>query len=146
MRERGLLKSKLKKKSNENPRAKFERALRGSEWMRVECESSKLTPRPLFKGRMAGHRWERPGSTASDRWKKLGPLAVGRGPADPRVRPNPRWAPLLTARAHCPSNGHKLFRLWCRPNFASKRCSNLFFKGFSCWEIFLVFLWKTEKC
>ena len=60
--------------------------------MRVECESSKLTPQPLFKERMAGYHWERPGSTASDRWKKLGPLAVGRGAADPRVRPNPRWA------------------------------------------------------
>ena len=47
--------------------------------------------------------------------------------------------PLLTARAHCPSNGQKLFKLWCRPNFASKRCSNLFFKGFSCSAIFLVF-------
>ena len=113
--------------------------------MRVECESSKLTPRPLFKERMAGHRWERPGSTASDRWKRLGPLAVGRGPADPRVRPNPRWATLLTARAHCPSNGQKLLKLWCRPNFASKRCSNLFFKGFSCSEIFLDFCEKQKS-
>ena len=66
--------------------------------MRVECENSKLTPRPLFKERMVRHRWKKPVTTASDRWKKLGPLAVGRGPADPRVRPNPRWAPLLTAR------------------------------------------------
>ena len=107
--------------------------------MRVECESSKLTPRPLIKGRMAGHRWERPGSTASDRWKRLGPLAVGRGPADLWVRPNPRWATLLTGKAHCPSNGQKLLKLWCRPNFASKRCSNLFFKGFSSSEIFLDF-------
>ena len=107
--------------------------------MRVECESSKLTPRPLFKGRMTGHHWKRPASTASDRWKKLGPLAVGRGPTDPRARPNPRWAPLLIARAHCPSNSKKLFKLWCRPNFASKRCFNLFSKGFSCSEIFLDF-------
>ena len=113
--------------------------------MRVECESSKLTPWPLFKGRMAGHRWERPSSTASDCWKRLGPLAVGRGPADPRVRPNPRWATLLTARAHYPSNRQKLLKLWCRPNFASKRCSNLFFKGFSCSEIFLDFCEKQKK-
>ena len=107
--------------------------------MRVECESSKLTPRPLFKGRISGHRRERPGSTASDRWKRLGPLAVGRGPANPRVRPNPRWPTLPTARAHCPSNGHLLFKLWCWPNFASRRCSKLFFKGFYCSEIFLDF-------
>ena len=115
---------------SKNPMKTREQSLRECEWMRVECESSKLTPRPLFKGRMAVHRWERPVSMASDRWKKLGPLAVGRGPADPRVRPNPRWAHLLTARAHCPSNGEKLFKLWCHPNFASKRCSNLFFKEF----------------
>ena len=113
--------------------------------MRVECESSKLTPRPLFKERLAGHRWEKPGTTASDSWKKLGPLAVGRGPADPRVRLNPRWAHLLTARAHCPSNGQKLFKLWFRLNFASKRCSNLFFKGFSCSGIFLVFCEKQKS-
>ena len=113
--------------------------------MRVECESSKLTPRPLFKERLAGHHGEKPGTTASDRWKKLWPLAVGRGPADPRVRPNPRWAPLLTARVHYPSNSHKLFKLWCRPNFASERCSNLFFKGFSCSEIFLDFFCEKMK-
>ena len=113
--------------------------------MRVECESSTPIPRPLFKGRMAGHRWEKPGTTASDRWKRLGPLSVGRGPADPRVWPNLRWATLLTARAHCPSNGQKLLKLWCRPNFASKRCSNLFFKGISCSEIFLDFCEKNRK-
>jgi len=54
-------------------------------------------------------------------------------------------APLLTAKAHCPSNGHKLFKLWWQPNFASKRCSNLFFKGFSRWEIFLDFCKKQKK-
>ena len=107
--------------------------------MRVECESSKLTPRPLFKERMAGHRWRGHTSPASDRWRMVGPLDIGRGPADPRVRPNPRWATLLTARAHCPSNGQKLLKPWCRPNFASERCSNLFFNGFSCSEIFLDF-------
>ena len=47
--------------------------------------------------------------------------------------------PLLTARAQCPSNGQKLFKFWCRPNFASKRCLNLFSKGFSCSELFLDF-------
>ena len=124
------------------PESKVWENLRECEWMRVECESSKLTPQPLFKERMAGYCWERPGSMASDRWKKLGPLAVGRGPAEPRVPPNPRWVPLLTAKAHCPSNGHKLFKLWCRPNFASKRCSNLFSKGFSCSKIFLDFCGK----
>ena len=113
--------------------------------MRVEIESSTLTSRPLFKERMAGHRWRRQASTASDRWRRVGPLAIGRGSADPRVRPNPRWAPLLIARAHCPSNGQKLFKLWCRPNFASKRCLNLFSKGFSCSEIFLDFCEKTKK-
>ena len=56
--------------------------------MRVECESSTLTPRPLFKGRMAGHRWRRQASTASGRWRKVGPLAVGVGSADPRVQLN----------------------------------------------------------
>ena len=105
-------------------------SLRGSEWMRVECESSKLTPRPLFKERMAGHRWRRQASTASDRWRRMGPLAFGSGSANPRVWANPRWPTLLIARAHCPSNGHVLFKLWCQPNFASKWCSNLFFKGF----------------
>ena len=111
--------------------------------MRAECESLTPTPRPLFKERMARHRWVKPGTTASDRLKRLGPLAVGRGPADPRVWPNPRWAPLLIARVHCPSNGQKLLKLWCRPNFASKRCSKLFFKGFSCSKIFLDFCeWK----
>ena len=134
--------SKDPMKTREQSLREFEREWVNESWV----WELKLTPRPLFKGRMAGHHWERPGSTASDRWKKLGPLAVGRGPADPRVRPNPRWAPLLTARAHCPSNGHKLFRLWCRPNFASKRCSNLFFKGFSCLEIFLDFWKNMEKC
>ena len=96
--------------------------------MRVECESSTLTPRPLFKERMAGHHWRGQASAASDHWRRVGPLAVGRGPAEPRVRSNPRWAPLLTARAHCLSNGHVLFKVWCWPNFASKRCSNLFFQ------------------
>ena len=61
------------------PESKVWESLRGSEWMRVECESLKLTPRPLFKERLAGHRWEKPSTTASDRWKRLGPLAVGRG-------------------------------------------------------------------
>ena len=112
--------------------------------MRVECESSKLTPRPLFKERMAGHRWRKPATMASDRWKKLGPLAVGRGLADPRIWPNPRWAPLPTARAHCPYNGQKLFKLWCRPNFASKRCSNLFFKDFHARKYFWIFV-KERK-
>ena len=46
MRERGLLKSNLEQKSNENPRAKFER---------VECESSTPTSRPQFKEGMARH-------------------------------------------------------------------------------------------
>ena len=44
--------------------------------MRVECESSKLTPRPLFKGRMAGHYWERPGSMTSVRPGEAG-LRIG---------------------------------------------------------------------
>ena len=107
--------------------------------MRVECETSKLTPRPLFKERMAGHRWREQTSTASDHWRRMGPLAFGKGPAGPRVRPNPRWPTLLTARVHCPSNGQKLLKLWYRPNFASKRCLNLFSKGFSCSELFLDF-------
>ena len=141
MRERSL-EFKSWAKIQWKPESKVWESLRGSEWMRVECESSKLTPRPLFKERLAGHHWEKPGTTASDRWKKLWPLAVGRGPADPRVWPNHRWATLLTARAHCPSNSKKLFELWCRPNFASKRCSNLFFKGLSCSEIFLDFCRK----
>jgi hypothetical protein len=100
-----------------------------SEWeLSVRAQNS--PPRPLFKERMSGHRWKRQASTASDRWRRMGPLAVGKGPADPRVRPNPRWPTLLTARAHWPSNGHMLFKLWCWPNFASKRCSNLFSKVF----------------
>ena len=99
--------------------------------MRVECESSKLTPRPLFKERMAGHRWRRHASTDSDRWRRVGPLAVGRGSADPRVRPNPRWPTLLTARAHYLSNGHKHFELWCLPNIASKDVQNYFSKNFN---------------
>ena len=141
MRERSL-EFKSWAKIQWKPESKVWESLRESEWMRVECESSTPIPRPLFKGRMAGHRWEKPGTTASDRWKRLGPLAVGRGPADARVRPNHRWATLLIARAHCPSNGQKLLKLCCRPNFASKRCSNLFFKGFSCSEIFLDFCEK----
>ena len=31
------------------------------------------------------------------------------------------------------------------PNFASKRCLNLFFKGFLCSEVFFGFLWKNRK-
>ena len=112
--------------------------------MRVECESSKLTPRPLFKGRMAGHRWEKPDTTASDRWKKLGPLVVGRGPADPRVRPNPRWPTLQIARAHCFSNSHMHFELWCRPNFASKDVQNYFSKYFDAQKYFWIFV-KNRK-
>ena len=108
--------------------------------MRVECESSTLTPRPLFKERMSRHRWKGQASTASDHWRRMGPLAIGRGSADPRVRPNPRWPSLLIARAHYPSNGHIPFKLWCWQNFASKRCSNLFSKGFSCSKIFLDFV------
>ena len=127
------------------PGSKVWESLRESEWMRVECESSTPTPRPLFKWRMAGHHWKKPGTMASDRWKKLGPLAIGRGPANCRVRPSPRWATLLTARAHYPSNGQKLLKLQCRPNFASKRCSNLFFKGFSCSEMFLDFCEKYKR-
>ena len=147
IRERGLLNSNLEQKSNKNPRAKFERVLRGSEWMRVECESSKLTPRPLFKGIMAGHGRRRPASTASDRWRRMGPLAVGKGPVDPRVRPNPRWPTLLTARAHCSSNGHMLFKLWCWPNFASKRFSNkYFFQRISMLrKYFFGFFYKKKK-
>ena len=112
--------------------------------MRVECESSTLTPRPLLKGRMARHCWRRQASTASDCWTKVGPLAVGVGPADPRVRPNPRWPTLQIARAHCFSNSHMHFELWCRPNFASKDVKNYFSKDFNARKYFWIFV-KIEK-
>ena len=112
--------------------------------MRVECESSTLTPRPLFIGRMVGHRSRRQASMASDCWGKGGPLAIGKGPADPRVRPNPRWPTLLTARAHYLSNGHKHFELWCLPNIASIDVQNYFSKNFNAQKYFLIFV-KIEK-
>jgi len=54
MRER-FLEIKFEQKSNKTLRAKFERVWEGVSEMRVECESSTFTPRPLFKERMAGH-------------------------------------------------------------------------------------------
>ena len=113
--------------------------------MRVECENSTPTPRPLFKERMAGHHWEKLGTTASDRWKRLGPLAVGRGAADPRVRPNPRWATLLIVRAHCPSNGQKLLELWASQTLLRKDVQIYFSKDFYARKIFLVFFVKNRK-
>ena len=97
--------------------------------MRVECENSTPTPRPLFKERMAGHHWEKLGTTASDRWKRLGPLAIGKGPADPRVRLNPRWATLLKARAHCPSNGQKTFKTLVLAKLCFEKMFKFVFQG-----------------
>ena len=68
---------------SKNPMKTREQSLRLSEWMRVECESSTPTSRPLFKGRMARHHWRRQDSMASDRWRRMGQLAVGRGSAEP---------------------------------------------------------------
>jgi hypothetical protein len=80
----------LKSTSSKNPLKTREQSLRefeGSEWMRVECESSTPTPRPLFKEQMAGHRLERHASMASDRWRRVGPLAIGVGSADTTAEP-----------------------------------------------------------
>ena len=127
-------------KSNENLRAKFERVLRGSEWMRVECESSTPTPRPLFKGRMAGHHWEELGTTTSSHWRKLTESRCQVGSADPGVRPAPLWAHWLTARAQVLPNGNKLWTLWCR----AKLCLERFSKDFNAQKIFL-FFYKNRK-
>ena len=95
------------------PESKVWESLRGSEWMRVECESSTLTPRPLFKERMSRHRWKGQASTASDRWRRMGPLAVGRESTDPRVRPNPSWAPCWHPGPTALLTVMCFFKFWC---------------------------------
>ena len=127
------------------PESKVWESLRGSEWMRVECESSKLTPRPLFKGRVAGHHWRRQASMASDRWRRVGPLAVGKGPANPRVWPNPRWAP-------CWQPGPTaLLMVMCFLNFGAgqtllrKDVQIYFSKDFHARKYFWVFCEKMKK-
>ena len=76
--------------------------------MRVECESSTPFSWPLFKERMAGHRWEELGTTASSRWQKLEVSRWKVGSADPGVRPATLWALWLAARAQVLPNGNKL--------------------------------------
>jgi len=114
--------------------------------MRIECESSTPTSRPLFKERMAGHRWRRPATTASDRRRRMGPLAVGKGPTDPRVWPNPRWLTQLTARAHCPSNGHMLFKLLVQAKLCFEKMFKFIFQGiFMLRNIFLDFCERKKS-
>ena len=121
------------------PESKVWESLRESEWMRVECESSTPTPRPLFKERMAGHRWRRQASTASDRWRKVGPLAVGKGPADPRVRPNPRW-PTALLTVIC------ILSFGAGQTFLRKDVQIYFSKDFNARKYFWIFYKKKKKC
>ena len=76
--------------------------------MRVECEGSTPTSRPLFKERMAGHRWEELGTTASSHWRKLAMSRWMVGSADTVVQLAQPWAHWLTARAQVLTNGNKL--------------------------------------
>ena len=142
MRERVFLQSNL----SQNPMKTREQCLRGSEWMRVECEGSTPTSRPLFKERMAGHRWEELGTTASSRWKKLAKDRCQVGSADPGVWPAPLWAHWPTARAHGFPNSYKFWNFGCPAKLCFERCSKLFFKEFSCSEIILDFCEKQKKC
>ena len=138
MRESVFLQSNL----SQNPMKTREQSLRGSEWMRVEWESSTPTSQPLFKERMAGHHWEELGTTASSRWQKLEVDRCQVGSADPGVRPAPLWALWLTARAQVLPNGNKLWTLGCQAKLCLERFSKVFFfKGFQCLEnIFGFFL------
>jgi len=88
---------------------------------------------------MAGHRWEKLGTMASSRWKKLTCSNGQVGSADPMVWPAPLWALWLTARAQvlpngtmfkCPGAGFKL---------ASKDVQTYFSKDFDAQKIFLDF-------
>ena len=108
--------------------------------MRVECEGSTPTSRPLFKERMAGHRWEELGTTASSRWRKLTESHCQVGSADPGVPPAPLWALWLTALARCPPTVVNFEHLGARPNFASKYFQKYFSsKDFNAQKIFLDF-------
>ena len=125
------------------PESKVWESLRGSEWMRVECESSTPTYRPLFKERMAGHRWEELGTTASNRWIRLTASRWKVGSADTVVRPALLWALWLTARAQVLSNGNKLWTLGCQAKLCLERFSNKYFsKDFNAQKIFLDFFKK----
>ena len=75
--------------------------------MRVECESSTPTSRPLFKERMAGHNVLELSTTATSCWKKVAGSRCQVGLADPRVRLATLWAHWLTARAQGLPNGYK---------------------------------------
>ena len=82
---------------------------------------------------------------ASDRWRRVGPLAVGRGSADPRVRPAPLWAHWLTAGPRGSLTAISFEILGARPNFASKDIQNYFSKDFHARKYFFG-LKKHKKC
>ena len=144
MRERGLLKSNLEQKSNENPRPKFERVWEGvSEW-----ELSVRAQNPLFGLYLKG---ECPGTTARSctqcslavgkswqravaRWGRP-TLGFGRPPCGPTGwQPGPRGS--LTAIS--------FEILGARSNFASKDVQNYFSKDFHARKYFLIFV-KNKK-
>jgi len=86
---------------------------------------------------MAGHHWEKLGTTASDRWKRLGPLVVGTGPADPRVRSNPRW-PTALLTVIC------ILSFGAGQTFLRKDVQIYFSKDFNARKYFWIFV-KIEK-
>ena len=144
MRERRLLKSNLEQKSNENPKAKFERVWEGvSEWeFSVRAQNSPLglylkssspgtTARRWTQRSLAiGKRWQ--GAIA--RWGRP-TLGFGRQPCGPTGwQPGPRGS--LTAIS--------FEILGARPIFALKDVQNYFSKDFHA-QIFFGFLWKEEK-
>ena len=51
----------------------------------------------------------------------------------------------MTVFENVTKNSSWIKRFLVVPNFASKRCLNLFFKGFLCSEVFFGFLWKNRK-
>ena len=136
MRKRVFLQSNL----SQNPMKTREQSLRGSEWMTIEWESSTPTSWPLFIERMAGHRWEELGTTASSHWRKLTASHFQVESADLGVLPAPLWAHWLTARAQVLPNGNKLWTLGCR----AKLCLERFSKDFNAQKIFL-FFYKNRK-
>ena len=74
----------------------------------------------------------------------MGPLAVSREPADPRVRPNPRWAPLLTTRAHCLLAVINFLNFGAGQTFLRKDVQIYFPKDFHARKYFWIFV-KVRK-
>ena len=146
MRERGLLKSNLEQKSNENPRAKFERVWEGvSEWeLSVRAQNSLLG---LYLKRewpgTVGRSWAQRLVAVGKSWKSV----VGRWgrPTQWLGRPHPGptgWQP----GPSCSPTVINFEHLGARPNFVSNDVQIYFSKDFNAQKIFLDFHKNRKRC